>query len=185
MFRECDAEGTFLGYVDAYDEDASGLLEGEEAEAVEREHGSGRPGPREHFAHLLRVVYDADQSGEFEGGELDALFADFTTRCEAIHEAVLADYDADGDGVLSEDEEASARAGHQATVAAMREQHAACRQEQAPERPERGGAPFGPLEQEFDADGSGDLSAEELETLRVELRARIVSGAPPHPDCGA
>lgn len=203
MFRTCDAEGTFIGMFDAYDADASGTLEGGETDDVMREHaGSGGGeerakqgpphGPRHHFLHLLRVVYDTDRSGEFEQSELDVIFADFTERCEAIHAEVLAEYDADGDGTLSEDEKAAARDGHIAQKDADRDEMEACRDEMGGERPEEMGArpeegepPFGPLEQEFDADGDGALSAAELETLRIEMRARIVSGDKPHPECDA
>jgi hypothetical protein len=209
MFRECDAQGTFIGMVDAYDTDRSGELDGEEPADVIAEHsdmgggsgpgaggggpegkGPGMGGPREHFLHLLRVVYDTDASRSFEDAELEVIFDDFTARCEAIHAEVLAEYDADGDGELSESEQDTAREGHIAKMEAERAEVDACRDEMGPPpelgaRPEEGEAPFGPLEQEFDADGDGALSASELETLRTEMRARIVSGEKPHPECGA
>jgi len=205
MFRECDAEGTFVGLVDAYDADESGMVDGEEVEDVEREHaGPKKGGPRQHFLHLLRVVYDTDRSGEFEDAEMDVIFSDFTERCENIHAAVLAEYDADGDGELSESEKEAARDGHIAQMEAERAEMEACRETcERPEgseggRPEGGDRgeggegmgpggepPFGPLEQEFDADGDGALSEAELETLRSEMRARIASGERPHPECDA
>jgi len=198
MFRACDAEGTFTGMFEAYDADESGVLDGEEPSDVMREHAEGeggpegkgprRGGPREHFLHLLRVVYDTDLSREFEEGELDVIFEDFTARCEAIHAEVLAEYDVDGDGELSEEEREAARDGHMAQMEADRAEMESCRDEMARpegERPEPGEVPFGPLEQEFDADGDGALSEAELETLRTEMRARIVSGDKPHPECDA
>lgn len=202
MFRECDAEGTFIGMVDAYDTDASGRLDGDEPDDVLREHGGGSGpeargpqggpgGPRAHFLHLLRVVYDTDMSGSFEDAELATIFDDFTIRCEAIHAEVLAEYDADGDGALSEAEQDAARAGHLAQMEAERDTLEACRDELGPppeaagERPEPGTAPFGPLEQEFDADADGALSEAELSELRAEMRTRITSGDRPHPECDA
>ncbi len=202
MFRECDAEGTFIGFVNAYDTDESGLVDGAEVDEVQRDHaGPKMGGPRAHFLHLLRVVYDTDRSGEFEDGEMEVLFDDFTARCEAIHARVLAEYDVDEDGELSDSEKDAARAGHIAQMESERAEMEACREvcerpEGAagggpPERGERGGdgkgpggePPFGPLEQEFDADGSGDLSEMERSTLRYEMRERIASGERPHPEC--
>jgi hypothetical protein len=204
MFRMCDAEGTFVGLVDAYDSDESGLVDGPEVGDVEREHAGPKKGPRRHFLHMLRVVYDTDRSGEFEDGELDLIFTDFTERCEAIHAEVLTQYDVDGDGELSESERDAARAGHMAQMEDEREKMDACREGmERPERPEGaeggrppkgagggeegpgGQPPFGPLEQEFDVDGDGALSEAELDSLRTEMRARIASGERPHPECDA
>ncbi len=217
MFRMCDAEGTFNGYVEAYDADASGLVDGEEVDAVMEEHArGGARDPRDHFLHLLRIVYDTDASGEFEETEMETIFADFTIRCEAIHAEVLATYDADGDGSLSEEEQDAAREGHLAEVEADREAMEACRETcERPEggpgegteggrpdgleggRPEgteggrpdgregAGGAPYGPLEREFDSDVDGSLSEAELDALRTEMRERIRSGEKPHPECEA
>ncbi len=213
MFRMCDAEGTFQGYVEAYDTDESGLVDGEETEDVMREHAGRAEGPREgdpreHFLHLLRVVYDVDQSREFEEGEMAQIFDDFTVRCEVIQEQLLAEYDADGDGALSEAEQDAARVGQEEKLRAEREEVEACRDEMGPPPeargeggpgeggeggegrgeggPGAGGAPpFGPLEMEFDADEDGALSEGELATLRDTLRDRIRSGAAPHPECAA
>ncbi len=193
MFRECDAQGTFVGFVDAYDEDRSGELEDMEAQDAMAEHGGPRGGPRAHFLHLLRVVYDADISRQFEDAELESIFEDFTARCSAIHEDVVAEYDADGDGALSDAEQSAAREGHMAEAESQREAMDACRPEGPPPEgegarrgpPEEGEVPFGPLEEEFDADGSGDLSTAELTTLRETLRDRIRSGDRPQPACDA
>lgn len=188
MFRECDAEGSFVGFVDAYDEDRSGELEDLEAADVQAEHAGPRGGPREQFLHLLRVVYDSDMSRDFEDAELELIFEDFTARCEAIHTEVLAEHDTDDDGVLSESEQEQAREAHHARVEAERAEMEACRPERGAERPERpaeGEVPFGPLEAEFDADGSGDLADDELATLRETLRERLRSGARPQPECEA
>lgn len=188
LFRECDAEGSFVGFMDAYDEDRSGELEELEAAEVQAEHAGPRGGPREHFLHLLRVVYDSDISGDFEDAELEMIFEDFTVRCEAIHTEILAEHDSDGDGTLSEAEQELAREAHHARVEAERAEQEACRPERSGERPERpaeGEVPFGPLEAEFDADGSGDLTDDELATLRETLRERLRTGARPQPECEA
>jgi Ca2+-binding EF-hand superfamily protein len=205
MFRTCDAEGELAGLLEVYDEDASGALEGEEAERVEAEHGGHRGGPREGLLHMLRVVYDIDQSGVFEEGELDVILDDFTARCAAIHAELLVRFDADGDGELSEEEQEVARSTHADEIAAEREEGLAClaegeRPEGPPpgegeggrpdggrgagERPE-GPPPFGPLEAEFDADGDGALSDAERATLRETLRARVRAGERPAPACAA
>ncbi|MFM2248358.1 MAG: hypothetical protein RL071_4433 [Pseudomonadota bacterium] len=205
MFRACDAEGEFVGLLGVYDEDASGALEGDEAERVEAEHGGHRGGPREGLLHMLRVVYDIDQSGVFEDSELSVLFEDFTARCAAIHAELLVRFDADGDGALSDAEQEVARSTHADEIAAEREEGLAClaegeRPEGPPagageggrpdggrgagERPE-GPPPFGPLEAEFDADGDGALSEAEHATLRETLRARVRSGERPAPACAA
>ena len=197
MFRVCDAEGSFIGLVEAYDADESGMVDGPEVDDVEREHAGRKKGPRRHFLHMLRVVYDTDRSGEFEAGELDLIFTDFTARCEAIHAEVLFQYDADGDGELSDSERDAARDGHMAQMQTEREEMKDCLER--PEgaeggRPPEGAGegmgpdgepPFGPLEQEFDADGDGALSEAELATLRAEMRVRIASGERPHPECDA
>jgi hypothetical protein len=146
MFRTCDSEGTFIGLMDAYDTDESGMLDGEEPSDVQREHGGEsseggapdaegrqgprRPGPRDRFLHLLRIVYDTDMSGQFEDAEMSAIFDDFTARCEAIHADVLATYDVDGDGELSESEEDTAREGHIAQMKADRSAVDECREAQ-------------------------------------------------------
>ena len=55
---------------------------------------------------------------------------------------------------------------------------------EGPPMGEDGAPPWGPLEEEFDADGDGALSDDELATLRAEMRERIRSADRPHPDCG-
>jgi hypothetical protein len=134
MFRECDAEGEFVGLLGVYDEDASGALEGEEAERAEAEQGGHPGGPREGLLHMLRVVYDIDRSGVFEDSELTVIFEDFTARCAAIHAELILRFDADGDGELSEAEQETARATHEEEIAAEREEGLACLAEG--ERPE-------------------------------------------------
>ena len=95
MFRECDAEGEFVGLFEAYDADASGALDGEEPSEVEADHG-GRPGgPRDGLRHLIGFVYDLDQSHSLEDSELAVIFEDFTARCGAIQASLLVEFDAE------------------------------------------------------------------------------------------
>lgn len=200
MFRECDAEGEFVGLFNAYDEDASGALDGEEPTEVEADHG-GRPGgPRDGLRHLIGFVYDLDQSHSLEDSELAVLFDDFTARCGAIQERLLAEFDADGDGALSEAEQAEARAAHEARMEAERAAMEACRcdgerpggrgegppegerGEGPPPRGEGGEPPFGPLEQAYDTDGDGALSEAERSAAREALRADLRAGERPGPE---
>ncbi len=127
MFRECDAEGEYVGLFSAYDLDESGELRGEESETVQAEHGGGPGGPRDHLMRLLGLVYDSDGEMGFSEAEKATLLSDFSARCEAIHAQILADFDADGDGTLSEAEEAEARAAHEAEMEAQREAMESCR----------------------------------------------------------
>ena len=204
MFRECDAEGEFVGLFNAYDEDASGALDGEEPTEVEADHG-GRPGgPRDGLRHLIGFVYDLDQSHSLEDSELAVIFDDFTARCGAIQERLLAEFDADGDGALSEAEQEVARAAHEARMEEERAAMEACRCDgerpehgeeggrgegppegergEGPPEGERGEPPFGPLEQAYDTDGDGALSETELSAAREALRADLRAGERPGPE---
>ncbi len=128
MFRDCDAQRTFEGYVEAYDEDASGEIDSAEGQEIVREHGGPAGGPRDHFRHMLNLVYDLDADATLSESERAVAFEDFTARCEAIHAEVVATHDTDGDGQLSPEEEEEARAAQAALVAAEREETAACEQ---------------------------------------------------------
>lgn len=209
MFRECDAAGTYTGLFSAYDEDADGELGAPEQDQVMDEQAGPQRGPRDHLLGMLRVVYDVDADGQFSEAERATLLADFTERCESIHERVLAEFDADGDGALDEAEQAQARAAHEARMAEARADMEACREAMGMDEcggeggrgegergDERGPPPEGaegegegpppirgPLADEFDTDGDGEISEAELEALRADVRARITSGAPPHGDC--
>jgi len=205
MFRECDAEGEFVGLFEAYDADASGALDGEEPSEVEADHG-GRPGgPRDGLRHLIGFVYDLDQSHSLEDSELAVIFEDFTARCGAIQASLLVEFDADGDGALSEAEQETARAAHEARMEAERAEMEACRCDgERPEHAEEGGRgegppprgegrgedsgegrgepPFGPLEQAYDVDGDGALSEAERSAAREALRAALRAGERPGPE---
>jgi hypothetical protein len=216
MFRECDALGTYTGLFSAYDENEDGELGAPEQDEVMDEQQGPQKGPRDHLLGMLRVVYDVDADGQFSEAERATLLADFTERCENIHAQVLAEFDADGDGELNDEEQEAARTAHQERMEAARADMEECREamgmdecEGKPEGGEGGerggegseggerGAPpegaegegegpppiRGPLADEFDADGDGEISESELETLRADVRERITSGAPPHGEC--
>ncbi len=163
--RECDATGTFEQLFEGADQDGDGQLGAPESTEVEDSFGPPPP-----FFHFLAWVYDADDSHSLEESERIALLDDHTLRCEAIHDRLLEDFDADGDGTLSESELDEAR-------------------ECAPKPPKMNHPPQGgghpevppPVLREFDADGSGDLSAEEAAAARSEIREQIRSGEPPVP----
>lgn len=95
-------------------------------------------GPREAMWELLSTVYDTDGDGEISDSERDVMLGDFEIRCEVLHEELLAsgpppmgeegecerpegpppeggtsplvaEFDADGDGALSDSELATLR----------------------------------------------------------------------------
>lgn len=202
LFRECDAEGNFLGLVQRYDGDGDGQLRPPEQDAVEDARADRDPREQQMMQdrwHMLGLIYDLDRDGELSESERATLFADFTERCAALHAQILADFDADGDGVLSEEEQATA----EATIREQHEQAAADYEggDCEGERPEGGGPPDGgeppdggapsgemggrpdpdsvpPPLSEFDTDGDGLWSEDELSALRAVAREQIQSGAP-------
>ena len=193
LFRECDAEGTFVGLMARYDEDGDGELGPPEEDAVfdaraERDPDEAMRG--EQRMHFLGLVYDTDRSGEIDDDdELTVLFEDFTVRCEVLHTRLLEDFDADGDGTLSEEE-------MQAAGDAIRAEMESIREDGPPECDSGEGGPEGmggpgaergerpdpdavpePLS-DYDTDGDGLWSDEELDGFRADARAAIRDGAP-------
>ncbi len=117
----CDAAAQFADIFARYDEDRSGDLEEPEADdvAAERDHRDDHDRMRRLEAWIaLETTYDVDDSGSLDEDERAALLADFTTRCAVMQERLLADFDADGDGELSEEERREARAALDADRAA-------------------------------------------------------------------
>ena len=107
LMRECDAEGTYTGLFSAYDGDASGALEAPEEEQVAE--ARGERGPEEDLRRVIAFtviqrVYDANDDQQLSESERNTLFADFTERCEVLHDRLVEDFDTDGDGVLSDSE---------------------------------------------------------------------------------
>ncbi len=118
--------------------------------------GAERPGRDDHrrmrrvhrWMKLVRI-YDFDRDGELSEDERDALLADFTERCDALHQRALDEFDADGDGELSDDERQAARDAAQARRADRRDA----------------------MLDEYDTDGDGELSRDELHAMHEARRA--------------
>lgn len=181
LFRPtCDPLGEFEARKAEYDADADGELD--EAERGECERGEAGPHDieRDHRMMMLGFVYDVDGDRELSEDERAELFADFEVRCEVLHASLLEEFDADADGELSEDEMSVAIEAMEAEREARREEMEALRDEMGPpERGERGEEAVPPFAESYDVDGDGELSDDELETLRAEARERIRNGEPP------
>jgi Ca2+-binding EF-hand superfamily protein len=87
-----------------FDTDGDGRLGAEERAAIADEFGS----PVDRVALLLEL-YDADESGALDATELGALQGDVEARCAGREAALIARFDTDGDGELSDAERQAAR----------------------------------------------------------------------------
>lgn len=182
--RECDASGTYTGIFSGYDVNANSRLDDAECQSVEDAH-AGRDDMAERDAqmrwHMMLLVYDLDEDGALSDTEKVPLFDDFTTRCQTLSAKLLADFDADGDGTLSDAELATAEAiieaDHEAQRAEM-EANMADHPDQMGPPPEPGSRQVPPGMESFDTDGSGLLSDAELSALRDALREAIRAGDP-------
>lgn len=193
MFRDCDAEAVLERIVARYDDDGDGVVKEQPEEDAVWEARQDRPDHAQHRRarawHRLQFVYDVDDSGDLDDSEMATMLDDFTVRCEAIHERLLEDFDADGSGDLDDDELAAA---HAEMEARREERRAEMEGSDGPSHgdtgeghgdtgghPEMGGGPSGdPMLDTWDVDEDGELSAEELSTMRAEVRERIRSGEP-------
>ncbi len=198
LFRDCDARAILDRIVGQYDDDGSGQVDEQPEEDAVWEARDERPDHaqrrRARAWHRLAFVYDADDSGDLDDSEMATLLDDFSVRCEAIHARLLEEFDADGSGDLDEDELAAAHA----EMEARREERRAEMDEQGgahhmgasdgmadgggPDAGGDGGPRMGdrpdPMVATWDVDGDGELSADELATMRAEVRERIRSGEP-------
>lgn len=180
MFRECNSQGFFKALFDGYDADRSGEL-GRDEEADIHHARSGREDHHVRMMqrrwHFLSFVYDANDDGEISESERTTLLSDHTERCENLHAQVLADFDEDGDGLLSDAEK---EAAHDA----MQERHEDHREnmKEAHGRHKRGDRDRSevppPVLEEFDSNNDGELSSNERKQAREALRARLASGQP-------
>ena len=187
LFHECDPDGFHAELFEDYDADTSGALDGTEPDDVSDAH-AGRDDMERRQAemrmHMLGLIYDTDESGDLSTAEKSVLFEDFTVRCDTLNAMLLADFDADGDGTLSESELQTAAD----TLNADREAMRAEMDERAGEagdplgahgeRPEPGSRGVPPGLEDFDTDSDGQFSDAELATCREALRERIRSGEP-------
>lgn len=196
-FAECDAFARFQELQASYDTDGDGALSATEEEAVLAARGDRGAEADRHLQglwHMLGLVYDLDESRSLDDTERAALLDDMTVRCDTIQAQLLVEYDADGDGALSEAELATAaeemqaafEEGHEATcpggeMGGERPEGDSGRPEGAGEPPpflEDGTRAVPPPFESFDADGDGVFSDAELATLRETVRAQIRSGEP-------
>ncbi len=183
--RECGADGVFNNVMGKYDADGDAALSGDEEQAVWDARADRNERAWKHRAmrwQLLQLVYDGDDDGELSEVERDELLADFTQRCEARHQQLVAEFDADEDGELSDEELAEARVTMELNREERREgcnrgegmgEDGATRERG--HRAERRD-PASRLTGAWDGDGDGELSGDELTVLRDTLRARIVTG---------
>jgi len=190
MGRECDAAGDFDALFAHYDSDRDEALNKGECNDVASDHQGADPQMRDDLFSVLTLVYDADDSGDLSVGERELLLEDFTVRCEVMAARLLEDFDADGDGELSDEEHAVARAAIESDHEVMHENvDGACgpppekegkSSESASPDAERGDRPpscfVDSLIAEFDLDADGELNADELASLRETVRDRILAG---------
>lgn len=187
LFHECNPDGFNAELFEQYDADHSGALEDAESSDVEGAH-AGRDDMERRQAemrfHMLGLIYDTNEDGSLSDDEKAVLFEDFTARCDVLNAKILADFDADGDGTLSDEELQTAAETLDAEREAMREE--------MEERMGEAGDPLGahgpppapgsrevpPGLEEFDADSDGTFSDEELASCREALRERVRSGEP-------
>ena len=190
-FRTCDATATYSELFGLFDADTDGKLDSAESGDVQDTYADA-PGGSDRLLMqwgMLLLAYDEDLDQTLSATERASLLGDFTTRCDALQSRLIADFDADGDGVLSAEEEATA----EATLAETDAEHHSCEGMDQGEPPgEHGGQPpeLGltatvdgvplppPLMDEFDTSGDGTLDGTELEAMRTAIRARITSGEP-------
>jgi EF hand domain-containing protein len=173
-----------------FDTDGSGDLSAEERSAIATEFGD--PVDR---VSLLLSLYDADDSGALDATELGALQSDIEARCESREAALLAQFDSDGDGKLSDAERDAARAalrarfghgrhrGHGEGDAGVSDDDGRAFGESHRDRRERAQA-------HFDADGDGQLDGREHAAFGEHLRGcvrgehPVVPGDDAAPDAG-
>ncbi len=191
--RTCDAPGAFDELFAMYDEDRSGALGKGESDDARADWPVNRH--QMMMLDVLHLVYDTDSSGELDDPERAVLLDDFTVRCEVMQARVIAEFDLDGDGALSDTE---AETAHQTLEARRPEAQAELEErcegagggaaegeEGAGDAARRGGPgaggepPPSPLAAEFDTDGDGSLSDTERATLVTTVRERIRAGEMP------
>jgi Ca2+-binding EF-hand superfamily protein len=162
-----------------FDADGDGALSRDERAAIAQEFGD----PVERVA-LLLGLYDGDESGALDAAELGQLQSDVEARCRGREVALIARFDTDGDGQLSDAEREAARA---ALEARFGRRHLGRRirgdagagigdpGEYPRDRRER-------VRSRFDADGDGTLDREERRAFGEHMRGCVRGEHPMHPD---
>jgi len=202
MFRECDSKGSFEKIFAKYDEDGSSEIEEAEEEKVcdgRKARETKQQRRAQHMMKLLTFVYDLDDDKELSETEKEALFDDFSERCDQIHQTLLEEFDTDGDGVLSGAEQEAAREEARSRYEEG-DRHTEREEDEARsedgERPEEGeraedgeerpdhGKKLPPFAKAYDVDGDGALNESEKENFRAEMRETIRLGEPFAKKCG-
>ena len=142
----------------------------------------GRP---PHGRGHLAPIYDGDDSHNLDETELASLQADVAAGCSARNATLIADFDEDGDSLLSQAEWDAAR---EARRAAHAEERASLDTDGDGEiSSDEHDAARAALVAAWDVDGSGDLDDAERAAMRVDLQALVRAGErlPPLPFMGA
>ena len=129
----------------------------------------------------MKFVYDADDDRELSEEERATMLADFTERCEAIHERLVEAFDLDGDGELSEEEKQAARD----EMEARKPEHEGCGGEDMEGGERAEGAPTCPVNersesvnrrkavsQRGEAESVNERAKRESQSRAAKLRAR-------------
>ena len=186
LFGQCKRAEFFAKKLQQFDFNSDSELQEEEVDEIKEHHkGKGKHKARRlrKLMNMLLWVYDVDQDGELSDSEKEELFADFDARCEAMHAQLLEEFDVDGDGELSDSEKLAAEEAiqarheeHKAEREARKEEMGGEGKEGCDKKGEREGLPR--FADEFDLDENGEISADELVSLRQEMRERIRTGKP-------
>jgi Ca2+-binding EF-hand superfamily protein len=161
-----------------FDTDGDGALSADERTAIAQEFGD----PVDRVA-LLLSLYDADDSGALDATELGQLQSDVQARCAQREAALLARFDTDGDGQLSDAEREAAGA---ALRARFGRRHPGARVE-ADAGTGNGVPGMSPRDRRerarthFDADGDGALNREERRAFGEHMRGCVRGEHPVEP----
>lgn len=178
-FRDCDTARTYVELFESADDDGDGELSESEADAAVGAYAIDEA--QAALLGLVQLIYDLDDDGSFSQSELDALFDDFSARCESLQDELVVQGVGDGASQGGGDRYSSegGRPPRQEEAGEMDECRRSC---SGRDRGESAG--MGPVVDEFDRDGDGELMDAELDEARSTIRARLRRGDNPHPGCG-
>jgi|GEM_PF-5334748 len=172
-FRDCDTARTYMELFESVDDNGDGDLSEAEASAAVDAYAIDEA--QAALLGLVRLVYDLDDDGSFSSAELDALFADFSARCEVLQDDLVGETGGSSAGEGRGDSHAP-RADEAAEMDACRR---SCSGRSKGET-----AGMEPVVEEFDTNGDGELLDGELDEARATVRQRLRRGDHPHPSCG-